>query len=259
MTSIRSALIAAFKDLDKRLRDQAQLPAPSRRTLLDPSTTLLAGDLALVGARRDADAELVLSIIALDAAYARDVLLVVQDEWWAQVLLLSIAADISTDVASDAIAGLSITDEQRARVDKAMRIMRSQPLEISGSVRYSGAPDLLERWFEHHPGGLAVLPAAWPASLGGDEEAAAAFVREMKTIARTHDGAILIPWRVGDRHRLDRRPQLHDLAVSGAAEADADLVLLFHSSEYGVEIFVAKNRHRAPGYIYESPSLDQSP
>lgn len=251
LNSIRSAVRAAFIQLDDRLRKQHELPAPSRRTLLDPNTTLLAGDLALVGARRDEDAELVLSVIALDAAYARDVLLVVQDQRWADMLLLSIAAD----VAVESIAHNDLTADEKSRVEQAMRIIRSQCLEISSSMGHRGETDVLERWLARHPGGLVVLPAAWPASLGRDEQDAAAFVRTMKGIARRHDGAIAIPWRLNEHRRFDQRPQLRDLAVSGAAEDDADLVLLFHSSDHGVEIRMAKNRHGSPGYIYDSPEL----
>jgi replicative DNA helicase len=66
----------------------------------------------------------------------------------------------------------------------------------------------------------------------------------------------VIPWRVNQPRRLDRRrPQLEDLAVSGAAENDADLVILFHESEYGIDIMIAKNRHGPTGSVYNSRDL----
>ena len=252
MPTIRSAIRDVFAQLDDRFRKQQELPPPSGRTLLDPSCTLLPGDLALVGTRRDEDAELVLSIIALDAAYSRDVLLIVQDEWWAQVLLLS----IKTDIPAEAIAHKTLTSDAVAQLREAARLLNTLPIEMSRSSGYKNEFEVVEKWLELHPGGIVVMPAAWPASLGNDEQGAAAFVRELKEIARTYDGAIAIPWHLNDHRRLDKRPQLRDLAVSGAAEDDADLVLLFHSSEYGVEITLAKNRHGATGHVYET--LDAS-
>lgn len=250
-TPIRDAVVSALVALDQRLRNQLELPPPSRQPLLDPSETLLAGDLAVVGARHDEDAEHILLVAALDSAAFREVLLVVQDARWSAAQLLSIASGIAT---RDLVRTSNLTSHEIERVKDAERTLTELPLELAES-RHKGSAEVVEKWLQAHTGGLAVLPAAWPASLGHDEEGAAEFVRTLKAIARSTEGTIMIPWHVNASRRLDARPRLHDLAVSGAAEDDADLVVLFHESDYGVELRVAKNRHGAPGYLYDSRNL----
>lgn len=248
---IRSAIRAYFQLLDERFRRQRGLPAPSRQPLLEPSM-LIAGSLGLVGAQRDDDAERLLLVLALDAATDRDVLLVVQDRRWVTIQMVAIASGIApNDVARPS----NLTADELARLEEARREIASMPIEVSDSIVHNGNTDDVAAWLRDHENGLAVLPAAWPASLGGDEDRAADFVRNMKAIARETAGTVLLPWKLNANRRNDPRPMLRDLAVSGAAEDDSDLVILFYESEYGVEIKLAKNRHGETGYLFDSREL----
>lgn len=229
------------------MRQQLELPAPSRQTLLDPSTTLLPGDLALVGARNGEDAERILCAIALDVAPARDILIVTPNPHEMTLVLLSIITGLPTDAI-----GREMLASEIARVREASRRLGQEPISLIDAVVYQGRADEVGRWLEEHPGGAAIVPAAWPASFGRDEDGAADFVRSLKAIARETGGSIVIPWRLNSHVRNDPRPMLRDLAVSGAAEDDADLIMLVHDREDGIEIRIEKNRHGPTGYVWDS-------
>lgn len=248
--TIRSAMASVFAQIAQRFAAR-ELPAPSHRTLLDPASTLLAGDLALVGAAREDQTEWVLCTIALDCAPRRSVLVVSQDQQWLKAQMVS----MMTGISIDKIGAGTLTGEEAERLRDAKRLLDQEPIVFSDSIVHGGQTDVIADWMGTHTGGLVLLPAAWPASLGSDEDEAAAFVREMKAIARGSDGSIVIPWRTNSHRRSDQRPSLRDLAVSGAAEDDADQVLLVHEWEDGVEVFLAKNRHGTTGYIFEPEHL----
>jgi hypothetical protein len=244
-TTIRSALAAYYRLLDERLSRPLELAAQT--PLLAPDI-LIAGNLGLVGAHREEDAERVLLMTALDAAPNRRVLVVSQDRYWTEVELIALARGVS----SNDIVG----SDEFLRFGETERVLASMSIEVSDAIVHNGSAEDVSRWLRDHENGLAILPAAWPASLCGDEDRAAAFVRRMKAIARETSGTILIPWKLNASRRNDPRPMLRDLAVSGAAEDDADLVVLFHRSEYGVEIRLEKNRHGTTGYLFDSRDLD---
>src|SRR5690606_19028293 len=118
--------------------------------------------------------------------------------------------------------------------------IEAEPIELMNASQVKLHLHDLRRWLENHPNGLAVLPAAWPASLV-DEANAATFVRDLKTIARETDAAIVLPWWL--RHRVERELMLKDLAGTGAAEEDTDMVLLVGHDVGGdiEELRIAKN------------------
>lgn len=245
---VRSSVLDVFARLRDRLATPA-LAAASHAPLLEPSTTLLPGDLAVVGSLRQADAEQLLSTIALDGACERQVLIVTLDRTWAMTDMLSILTGLPPDEAIR-----PTTPENRQCSQLAREHLATMQIEIL-ERRHDDAIEAIECWLQAHAGGLVVFTSAWWVSSCGDEWEAARFVRWLKEVARSTQGTIVVPWRVNETHRMDRRSQLRDLALTGAAEDDADQVVLFFATDYGPEVYLAKNRHGAPGYIFDGRDL----
>jgi len=231
------------------LRANGQLPEGEETgPLLDPTTTLLAGDLAIVGAPTISEAEAVLLTIAVDQAATRDVLIVVDDPVRVEFRILSLATGI--DVES--IEGARLTSKQLAALKIAREKIGSQPLELMHTRRMRNNMLDIQRWLQNHPGGLVVIPAAWPTSLVEEPEQAAALVRNLKLLARETNTAIAIPWWL--RAQTNHHAQLDDLANAGAAEEDTDLVMLIRHDTMGDldEVSIAKNRHGACNVLWRA-------
>jgi hypothetical protein len=229
-----------LQQLFATMRAQGQLPeAEEAGPLLDPATTLFAGDLAIVGAPTVFEAETILLTIAVDQASTRDVLIVVDDPDRIDLRILSLATDISVD----SIKSGRLTETQLHALNTARERIGSQPLELMRTARMRNNMCDIQRWLENHPNGLAVIPSAWPTSLVEAPEQAAGLVRTLKTLARETEATIAIPWWL--RAGTNRDAQLDDLSNAGAAEGDTDLVVLVGHDMMGDvdEVSIAKNRH----------------
>ena len=171
-----------------------------------------------------------------------------------------------TGVDSAALLTGQLDEEQYRRVAEASRVLAAAPLYVTAGRAW--APEALAAMLRTRRGcGLVVvdhfslflLPGRQAAHL---EYAAAAHA--LKRLAQAADAPVLCLAQLNreNEQRPDRRPRLSDLRATGAAEEDADGVILLYREDYyapdfsrrpgepvRVEAMLAKNRHGPTGAV----------
>lgn len=237
--------------------------AAERAPLLDPATFLFDGDLVVIGAHQQRDVNRLLALLALEQCEYRDVLLLTEREEELTLLLLSVASGLPLSALED--DGASLSSRDRDALDEAKDKLANATLELSLSQDAEANEALLRRWSRSHSGGLVLLTAAWHLSLITDSDAANAFVRRLKELAKETQTTLVLPWWIAPFDSVEAGLSL--LHGAGAAQEDTDLVVLMKTDNYGSldEVRVAKNRHGAceqlwpRGLDYEDPKLLESP
>lgn len=93
-------------------------------------------------------------------------------------------------------------------------------------------------------------------------------MKELKALAREMNVPVIVLMQLnrGVEQRADKRPMLSDLRECGAAEEDADVVVMLYRDGYYnpgsslspyAELFVRKNRDGDPGEIWTQPCLPE--